>query len=594
MLNAIWVLVRARLLIARNTFWRGKVRRKIGIGLLLLLVSVAAWGLYNFTGFVVRGISSPQFATLLREAAAQDPTLNLPADITPFLQLVPSVVLFAALIMLVFSSFSSVLSSLYLAGDIDMLLVAPVPMRAVFIVKFFDGLLPQYLLLFALLGPVLLGYGQGMDYGLFYIFTALLFLLLLPLLPAGLGALLVMIVVRIIPARRARDIVSILGGLLGVGFYVITQFVPEVAPRVADVRNLETLLQLNLPLLPSAWAGRALTAAGERDLPTLLVYGGLFTLISLMTFVGCLLVAARLYYIGWSNMAIQGGRVRPKTPKKAVEQQTRPTPRFRGAAVWGALLPDQARAVFLKDWRLFPRDLRNLQQLIFPLALAAIWTFRLVTVDGTSAAAFPGEDAQLIRTIENTGSAGIAFFVCLTLANAIAGAGIGREGRAFWLLKLAPISGLRILLGKLALAYLPFPTVGTLFLVLLAVLRGATAGSFLTGWGLLLLLGLGTTCISLGLGAVFPRLDWENPQQQTTFQAGCLSLLLYSFYLLLVVAAIVGLPFLGTFLVSSFGVDPRLPLMLTFVGWVVGIGMTVLAVWGGLYLGIRGLDRIEL
>ncbi len=593
MLNAIRVLVRARLLIARNTFWRGKVRRKIGIGLLLLLVSAAAWGLYNFTGFVVRGISSPQFQTLLREAAAQDPTLNLPADITPFLQLVPSVVLFAALIMLVFSSFSSVLSSLYLAGDIDMLLVAPVPLRAVFIVKFFDGLLPQYLLLFALLGPVLLGYGQGMDYGLFYIFTALLFLLLLPLLPAGLGALLVMIVVRIIPARRARDIVSILGGLLGVGFYVITQFVPEVAPRVANVQNLETLLQLNLPLLPSAWAGRALTAAGERDLPTLLVYGGLFTLLSLVTFIGCLLLAARLYYIGWSNMAVQGGRVRPKTPRKEREKLQRPAPRFRGAGVWGALLPDQARAVFWKDWRLFPRDLRNLQQLIFPLALAAIWTFRLVTVEGTSAA-FPGEDAQLVRTIENTGSAGIAFFVCLTLANAIAGSGIGREGRAFWLLKLAPISGLRILLGKLALAYLPFPTVGTLFLVLLAVLRGTTAGSFLTGWGLLLLLGLGTTSISLGLGAAFPKLDWENPQQQTTFQAGCLSLLLYSFYLLLVVAAVVGLPFLGTFLVGSFGADPRLPLLLTFVGWVVGSGLTVLAVWGGFYLGIRGLDRIEL
>lgn len=593
MLNAIWVLVRARLLIVRNTFWRGKLRRKIGIVLLLLLVGVAAWGLYNFTSFVVRGIRSPAFERLLREAAAQDPTLNLPTNILPVLDLVPSVILFAALIMLIFSSFSSVLGSLYLAGDIDMLLVAPVPMRAVFIVKFFDGLLPQYVLLFALLGPVLLGYGQGLGYGWLYIVTALLVLLLLPLLPAGLGALLVMAVVRIIPARRARDIVSILGGLLGVLFYVLTQFAPEVAPRVADIRNLETLLQLNVPLLPSAWAGRALTAAGEGDWATLLVYGGLVALLSLVVFSSCLLVAERLYYVGWSNMAVQGGRPHRRKMQDAGRVPELDRSQSLVVRLTSFVLPTGARAVFLKDWRLFPRDLRNLQQLIFPLALAGIWTFRLVTETGP-AETLPSSEAELVTTLENVGSAGIAFFVCLTLANTVAGTGIGREGRTFWLLKLAPISSLRILIGKLALAYLPFPTIGTLFLLLLAVLRGAALGSFLLGWGLLLLLGLGTTCISLGLGAAFPKLDWENPQHQTTLQAGCLSFILYLLYILTVVSAVVGLPFLGRFLVSTFDLTPNLPLLLTIAGWCVALGLSALAVWGGLRMGARGIDRLEI
>src|SRR5947208_3344275 len=80
---------------------------------------------------------------------------------------------------------------------------------------FWRGLIVPYALLFFLLGPALIGYGQGMRFGAAFFVTAVLVLALLPLLPAGLGALLVMAVVRVIPARRAREIVSVIGGLFG-------------------------------------------------------------------------------------------------------------------------------------------------------------------------------------------------------------------------------------------------------------------------------------------------------------------------------------------------------------------------------------------
>ena len=41
MIHAIAVLVRARLLIARHTFWRGKLNRKLG---LLALLALLAFG----------------------------------------------------------------------------------------------------------------------------------------------------------------------------------------------------------------------------------------------------------------------------------------------------------------------------------------------------------------------------------------------------------------------------------------------------------------------------------------------------------------------------------------------------------------------
>ncbi len=584
-------MVLARLLIVRNTFWRGKIVYKIGVGVLVALIAVAAWGLYTFSHIIVKRMRSPWFAELLQEAALVDATLNLPTDMTPFLQAVPSVALFWAFFLLIFSSFSSVLSALYLSSDLDLLLVTPVPMRAVFIVKFFSGLFPQYAWLLTLLWPFLLGYGTGMEYGRGYILVTLLVLLFLPLFPAGLGTLLVMAVVRVIPARRARDVMSVLGGLLGVGVYVISQFVVEVAPYIANVQNLQTLQQLDLPLLPSAWAGRALIAAGEGDGLTMLVYVALFTLLSLIAFVGCVLLSERLYYIGWSNMAVQNGRVR--TVVQPSLTHTRQWHWLR-ANSWFRFVPTPVRAIFFKDWRVFPRDLQNLQQLIFPLTLAGIWMIRLLLGSESAAVVLSdSNEVRLVATVQNVGSIGIAFFLCLTLANTIAGAGISREGRTFWLLKLAPISAWHILLGKLCLAYLPFPTVGTFFLVLVAVLQQTPFTAFLLSWTLLLLVGLGGTCITLGLGAMFPRLDWENPQQQVTLVAGCLSFLIYTAYIVLMLLAVFGLPMLIEIL-PGLRLTPVLRVALLVLSWGSALLLTWLAIWGGLSAGKRGIERIEV
>src|SRR5688500_14363999 len=139
MLNSINVLVRTRLLIARNTFWRGKIGRKI-----VLLVAAAglcfgAYGLYWLTRQLASAITSPQFTRFLERAVRQTPGLppDFSLDFMPYLLALPSIVLFFALVLLVLMSFSTVLSSLYLSGDMDMLLAAPVSMRAVFVVKFF-------------------------------------------------------------------------------------------------------------------------------------------------------------------------------------------------------------------------------------------------------------------------------------------------------------------------------------------------------------------------------------------------------------------------------------------------------------------------
>ncbi len=593
--HAVRVLVRARLLIARNTFLERKWWQKISLVLVFLIAAGFAVGIFFISSATVQSINSPEFAALLQEAAQMEEDIP-PLAPDELLRVAPSFGLFAASLLLVFSSFGSVLSSLYLSGDMDMLLSKPVPMRAVFVVKFFSGLLAQYALLFVLLGPVLLGYGSGLGYGWLYMVVAVGVVLLLPLLPIGIGALLVMAVVRVIPAYRAREIVSILGGLVAVTFYILSQFAPEVAPLIADVQNVQALLQLDIPLLPSAWAGRALIAAGEGEILTLLAYGGLFLILSILVFAGCLLLAERLYYVGWSNMAIQGGKVR-RSRQRAAHDTATPKHRLPFPALvrqWAALEP-QSAAVFLKDWRIFPRDMRNIQQFIFPLALAGIWIFRLLTMPQESAQT-AGTDLIDTDMLVGLSSTGITFFLCYTLSSAIAGPGISRESRTLWLLKLAPISTLRILLGKLVLAYLPYIVFGTPALVLLSVLSQASLPDFLIGWGLLLLLGLGSTAISLGLGAAFPRLDWDNPQQQTTLLAGCLGLLLLPLYIGLILLAIFGVAAIPDLLVlvGLLTHESAISILFDALSWLLALMMTALTVGASITAGTYGLERVEL
>lgn len=580
MFNALSVLARARLQIARNNFWRGGIGRKLGAVAMLVLLGLAAVGIYNVTRFLVAALNSPNFAEVLAEAAAQSP--ELPADLAPYLAAVPSAVLFGALLMLVLSSFSSLLNALYLSGDIDMLLVAPVPMRAVFTLKFFSGLSAQYLLLGAFLMPMLIGYGHGLGYGALYTLAVILVLALLPLLPAGLGALLVMVVVRVLPAKRAREIVSVIGGLVGLSFYLTSQLSRQIAPVLTGPGSLSALLASDFPLLPSAWAARALVAVGEGAVLPALLYGGIFAGASLTVFMGCLVLAERLYYAGWSNLAGQGGRVR-----RRAERDPSAAPSGWGSRL-GALaagLPTQARVIVAKDLRLFTRDLRNLQQVIFPLAMAGVWTFQLLFSPGSAEAADDAIGAQ----VQSYGSVGIVFFICLSLSGALAGGGISREGRAYWLLQAAPISPRQIFLGKLMLAYLPYPVAGTPLLLLLALIGGTAPGLFVIQWLLLLIAGLGCAAIAMSLGAVFPRLNWENPGQQTTWQAGCLSGLIYPLYLFAVVGAVFGGGIAGEMLgggVTGFGVQ--------LAGWVLAVLITVGAVWASAGAGIAGLRRIEL
>jgi hypothetical protein len=573
MIKAILVILRARFQISRNSLWRGSIGRKIGLTLVAVVLGFGAFALYWLMQGAVSLLTSERFRRTLERAARDLP--GLPTDVRPFLDALPGTALFFALAVLLITGFTSVLSSLYLSGDLDMLLAAPIPTRAVFAAKLIEGLVAPYALLFALAGPALIGYGQGLGYQPAFYIVLPVVLVLFPLLPTSVGALLVLAVLRFVPARRAREIVSVIGGLFGAAWWIASQFSRQIATRVSGVETFESFRRLDNPLLPSAWAGRALVAAGHGDWTTLLSYGGMFVVSAVGLFALCLFVSERLYYAGWSNMATQGGRVRTAADRqRAASGESRlPLP-----ARW---LPRDAAAILVKDIRLFTRDLRNLQRLIFPLALLGFWGFQLVSGSSRAITGLPGQGTSLAP-------AGLAFLASVMLSNALGGTGISREGRAFWLLKLAPVSAWRILLGKLILSYLPFPLIGLPLTIGIGLLQHSDASALVRTASLLLVVGLGATSLQLGLGAAFPRFDWENPQQQTTARGGCITTIATVLYFALALGAALGLPALAELFA------PNLALLANIAGWLAAAALSLGVAWAVLAFGAARLERVQL
>ncbi|MFV9507375.1 MAG: hypothetical protein AB4911_22720, partial [Oscillochloridaceae bacterium umkhey_bin13] len=227
---------------------------------------------------------------------------------------------------------------------------------------------------------------------------------------------------------------------------------------------------------------------------------------------------------------------------------------------------------------------RNLQLLIFPGVMLILWGVQFVTT-------LLGEQGADPETRQGVGAIGVPliFFSCLGISNALANTALSREGRAFWIMRLAPLNPWQLLMPKLVLAYLPYPVI-TLPLLSLAVALGAQGPvGALRALGLILLLGLGLTSFALANGTIFARLDWQNPAQQLPWQSSIINAIFLPLYLGLTG----GLVIVTTLVATSLG-GGWAGLGLMLVGWLLALIITACVVALSLWAAVASLERREL
>jgi ABC-2 type transport system permease protein len=518
LLPATWKLLRLQLLIWFNGFRRGKARTRIahivsGAFLVALVVGVF---------FLSRVILS-----FIRSEELQGLVPGLP-DLTGSL---PVMFMGVAFLTILLTSFGLLLQALYLSGDMDFLLAAPVPMRAVFLSKLLQAILPNLALISLLALPVLFGLGSAEGFSPLYYPLVILLLIALALAAAGIAGMLVMGVVHFFPARRAAEILGFVGAVFTILCSQSGQFARFSNLDEAQLQQAAGIVtRIDTPWSPITWAGRGLVQIGRGE--WLAGAGRLLgvLLLSTVVFGGALVLAERLYYSGWASVSVASTRKRRPATRSTAGSATVAgrtlgrTPLqqrggIRGSPVW---------AIVVKDFAVLRRDLRNLSGMITPIIMGLLYAFLMVRGGGEPP---PGRGEapeffmQGFRELLVFGDIGIALFVGWILSTRLATMAFSQEGKSWWILKSSPSGAPRLLAAKYLVAYLPGAILGAAFVVIISLLRLAPFGDVLFSLTVVVLCYGAITGVNLAFGVLGANFEWDDPRRMVRGAAGCLAAL---------------------------------------------------------------------
>lgn len=566
---AVRRLLRLRVQLSINSFRHSRLRTK-------LVTIVGVLGLLALAGFIF-------FVSWLLLGFLRSPDLGryTGIDSRQLLEAMPQLILTGLFFGTLFTSVGVLLQALYLAGDMDFLLSSPVPVRAVFITKLVQAVLPNFGL-FVLFGlPLLYGLGASAGYNFAYYPLVLFAMIALTLAAAALAALLVMAVVRLLPPRRAAEILGFVGAIAG----VICSQIGNLSQSFGRDAGLSpglvggafsVAMRLKTPWLPLNWAGQGLVDVGEgrwlSGVSLLVITLGL----TVLAFGFALATAERLYYSGWAGMQVVARKSRPTRPSRTA------IPRSAQLAWIERRFPGPVRAIVAKDFLLLRRDLRNLSQLISPLIIGVVLALSLIQSGGKP---LPGRgDApawfmESFRALLGFGNVAITLFVGWIMLGRLAGMSFSREGRNFWMLKASPVTARQMLAAKFLGAYVPTLGLGYVFLVGISLFQRIPGGEFV------FLLIVVTSCLAglcgilMAFGAAGANFTWDDPRRMNAGGLGCVGQIIT----MLTLPLSLGL-FLVPVLVAPFF---KLPL---FYGYVVG---ALLGVGGNLLCTLLPLRLIE-
>src|SRR5437762_2426584 len=213
--------------------------------------------------------------------------------------------------ILILSNVVTALSSFFLAKDLDLLVAAPVDWLRLYGAKLLETTAHSSWMVVLVATPVLTAYGITYQGGFLYPLVAIAAFLPFLFIPSALGTAVTLLLVNIFPARRTRDILSVIAVLAAAGVVLLFLLVlPERLARPEGFRSLVEFISLlrgpTSPFLPSEWAAQGIMTWLRGD-PEILPFYLLFSTAAAAIVLGALL-HRWLYARGFSKSQESGER----------------------------------------------------------------------------------------------------------------------------------------------------------------------------------------------------------------------------------------------------------------------------------------------
>jgi ABC-2 type transport system permease protein len=417
------------------------------------------------------------------------------------------VALLSSVVILVLSNVVTALSSFFLAKDLDLLVSAPVDWLRIYLAKLGETLLHSSWMVALMAVPIFAAYGVVYRGGVLFIPYAGLAVFPLLVLPAVLGSALTLVLVNIFPARRTRDLLSIVALGAAGGLILLFRLVrPERLASPEGFRNLlDYIAVLRTPtssFLPSEWVTQAVMSF-LRGQPDLLPVALLWTTAASFVTLGALLHRS-LYAPGFTKAQEGAERfVRGELWRRTVGTVLR-------------FLPVAKREFVIKDVKLFFRDTTQWSQLILLAVLVLVYLFNIKTLPLHRGEAVGFFYVTLVSFL----NLGLAGFVLAAIAARFIFPAVSLEGRHMWLLRSSPLDLRALLWSKY--------WVGTIPLLVLALVLTGLTNVLLQVRPFMMVMELVTICaltfaiaaLALGFGALYPQFETENAAQIPTSFGG--------------------------------------------------------------------------
>ena len=463
---------------------------------------VARWAVLGVVGALFWGVAFGLLYRVLRYFAGVDEIGALLAGKLLGLLLLS----FSAILLL--SNIIAALSSFFLAKDLELLMSSPVDWLSLYVSRLFETLLHSSWMVVLLSVPMLAAYGMAFDGGFQFVLVAIAGFVPFMIIPAAAGSAVTLLLVNIFPARRTRDILSVIGVLAAAGLVVLFRLIrPEQLARPEGFRSLVEFISVlrggSSPFLPSDWLQRmlmgSLTDRGD-FLPVYL----LWSTAAGMVVVGALL-HWRLFPIGFTK-AQEGAQrfAREGTGTRFLRWALAPLGTLRRVRV-------------LKELRVFFRDSTQWSQLILLAVLVVVYVVNVRYLPLTG----DGMTFFIVNVIPFMNLA-LSGFVLASIAARFLFPAVSLEGRTWWLLRSSAMSMRDLLWAKFWTGTLPLLLLAVGIVTATNVMLQVSAFMFAVSVGTVTLMTFAIAGLAIGFGTMYPRFESENAAQIPTSFGGLL------------------------------------------------------------------------
>ena len=412
--------------------------------------------------------------------------------------------------LLIFSGILTSLSKLYLSRDLSLVHSMPVSREKIFLSRWIESTIDSSWMVLIYSLPFFLPYGIVYKAGAFYYAMLGANLLSFCLIASSLSALIVMVAAVLLPAGRIRTVFIFLGLfmflLLLISFRLMRpeRFVhPEsFMTAMLYLKNLESS---HSPLLPTTWFFDSLRSAlsgtmGDAFFNSALSWSCAITMIFIATW-----VSGAVYFKGLSKAQTVPVRFLSSFGFKR-----------KGYGFLLNFLSRPVRAFAVKEVKTFLRDQTQWSQVFLVGALIVIYLYNFSVL--------PLEKGPIkVEYLQNLVSflnMGLAAFVLSAVSARFVFPAVSIEGDALWIVKSSPVSIRTFLWIKFFVYFLPLLLLSELLIVVTNILLHVTPFMMAISIVTIFLMVPGIISMGIGLGAIYPDFQSENPAQSVTSLGG--------------------------------------------------------------------------